>query len=211
MNIAREGGNPTREQNPAYELLQPNSINLITVQGLNYVDDQQVWNLGFIRLKALYSGLAPETAHGVAALLDRYCQTKEALAAVIADIDAASVCRHCGGQCCLNGKYRVNVLDSLALISRQIMPPVNFLQKPVCPYGDQDGCSMTPGLRPADCILFVCDALDEKLTPHSRMMLATGEQQLRECIEQASRLAGEELKTPLLLWAEKQEFINKKV
>ena len=175
------------------------------------MDDQQLWNLGFIRLKALYSGLAPETAHGLAALLDRYCQTKEALAAVIADIDGASVCCHCGGQCCMNGKYRINVLDSLALITRQSMPPVNYIQKPVCPYGDQDGCSMAPGVRPADCILFICDALDEKLTPHSRMMLATGEQQVRECIEQASRLTGEELKTPLLLWAEKQRDINPKV
>ncbi|MDD2736143.1 MAG: hypothetical protein PHF56_19615 [Desulfuromonadaceae bacterium] len=145
-----------------------------------------------------------ETELGLAALLARYCQTKEALASLIEEIDASSVCQRCGGQCCLNGKYRINVFDSLAFIARQFITSVNFNQKPVCPYGSHDGCSMEPGLRPADCILFICDAIDEKLSPQSRMILAAGEMDLRECIEQASRLTGEPLRTPLLLWAEKQ-------
>jgi len=175
------------------------------------VDDQQLWNLGLTRLKALYVGLPPETETGLASLLARYSQTKEALAAVISEIDATSVCRQCGGQCCLNGKYRINVFDTLGFITREIIPSINFIQKPACPYGSHDGCSMEPGLRPADCILFLCDALDEKLSPDSRMILAAGEQKLRECIEQASRLAGEKLGTPLLLWAEKQIKNNQKV
>jgi hypothetical protein len=168
------------------------------------VDDQQLWNLGFSRLKSLYSGLPLETELGLAALLASYYQTKEALTAVIEGIDASSVCHRCGGQCCLNGKYRINVCDSLAFIARQVLPAVNFNRKPVCPYGSHDGCSMEPGLRPADCILFICDAIDEKLSPQSRMVLAAGEMELRECIEQASRLTGEQLRAPLLLWAEKQ-------
>ena len=170
------------------------------------MDDQQLWNFGFTRLKALYVGLPPETETGLAELLAHYCQTKEALDAVISEIDASSVCHHCGGQCCLNGKYRIDVFDSLAFIALQIIPSVHFIQKPVCPYGSHNGCGMEPGLRPADCILFLCDALDEKLTPDSRRTLAEGEQALRKCLEQASRLTGENLKTPLLLWAEKQRL-----
>ena len=168
------------------------------------MDDHQLWNVGFIRLKALYAGFSLETELDCTALLARYRQSKEALAAVIAEIDAACDCRQCGGQCCLNGKYRINVFDSLAFVARQDIPPAHFARKPVCPYGGLDGCSMGPGLRPADCILFICDTLDEKLSPDSRMILAAGEQELRECLEQASRLIGEQLKTPLLLWAEKQ-------
>jgi hypothetical protein len=178
---------------------------------LNDVDDQQLWNFGTTRLKTLYLGLPPETELVFASLLARYCQTKESLAALIAEIDAASVCRQCGGQCCLNGKFRINVFDSLALMARKIVPSVHFIQKPVCPYGLLDGCSMESGLRPADCILFICDALDEKLSPASRMLLAAGEQELRACVEQASRLIGEPLRTPLLLWAEKQRDINPKM
>ncbi|MFZ4855080.1 MAG: hypothetical protein ACOYL3_01670 [Desulfuromonadaceae bacterium] len=168
------------------------------------MDDQLLWDIGIVRLKALYFSLRRESEPGLAELVARSIQTKETLAAVIAEIDAASVCRHCGGQCCQNGKYRINVFDSLAFIVRQNIPSAHFAHKPVCPYGGIDGCSMEPGLRPADCILFICDALDEKLSPDSRMILAVGEQELRECIKQASRLIGEQLKTPLLLWAEKQ-------
>ena len=175
------------------------------------MDDQLLWNFGFTRLKTLHSGFSGETELALALLLTRYCQTKEALAAVIAAIDASSVCHQCGGQCCQNGKYRINVFDSLALVARNIIPSINFSQKPVCPYGSHDGCSMEPGLRPADCILFICDAIDGRLSPQSRTILAAGEQDLRECIEQASRLTGERLRTPLLLWAEEQKTINPKV
>ncbi len=175
------------------------------------MDDQKLWDLGFARLDALYSCFPQETKSGLTELLAHYCQTKEALAAVIAEVDASCVCRQCGGQCCLNGKYRVNVFDTLGFITREIPPSVNFSRKPVCPYGSHDGCSMEPSLRPADCILFICDALDEKISPHSRSILAAGEQELRDCIEQASRLSGEPLRTPLLLWAEKQMFNNQKM
>ena len=174
------------------------------------MDDQQLWDRSFRRLKALYSALPQEAKSGLSELLVRYCQTKEALAAVTAGINASSVCRQCGGQCCLNGKYRINVFDTLGFITREILPSVNFTQKPLCPYGSHDGCSMEPCLRPADCILFICDALDEKTSPDSRAILAAGEQGLRNCTLQASRLTGEPLGTPLLLWAEKQRFINQK-
>jgi len=172
------------------------------------VDDQQLWNIGITHLQTLYCSVPREAEPGLTALVTRYSQTKAELAAVIAEIDAASVCRHCGGQCCLNGKYRINVFDALVCVARQNIPSALFAQKPVCPYGSRDGCSMEPGVRPADCILFICDALDEKLSPDSRMILAAGEQELRACIEQASLLLGEPLRTPLLLWAEKQSDIN---
>jgi hypothetical protein len=175
------------------------------------VDDQQLWDLGLRHLKALYAGFSTETERGAAELLARYSQRKEALAAVIAGIDASALCQQCGGQCCMNSKYRINVFDALAFIVRKTLPSADFIQKPVCPYGSHDGCNMEPELRPADCILFLCDTLDEKISPHFRMILAAGEEDLRECIEQASRLIGEQVHAPFLLWAEKQRYNNPKV
>jgi hypothetical protein len=67
---------------------------------------------------------------------------------------------------------------------------------------------MEPGLRPADCILFVCDAIERKLSPQSRLVLAAEERDLRECIQEASCLTGEQLGNPLLLWAEKANKSN---
>ena len=168
------------------------------------MDDQQLWNLGAFRLKGLLADLSDGTMLALTQLLTRYRKAKDALAAVVAEVDAASVCRECGGQCCLNGKYRINVLDTLARIAAEIPTSADFSQKPVCPYGTDDGCAMEPGLRPADCVLFICDAIDQKLSPQARLILAAQEKLLWECIQMVSSLTGERLKTPLLLWAAKK-------
>lgn len=167
------------------------------------MDDWQLWDLGTVRLKGLLADLQVGTGLTLTQLMTRYREAKEAIAAVVAEVDAASVCRECGGQCCLNGKYRINVFDVLARIAAQIPTSADFSQKPVCPYGTDAGCTMEPGLRPADCVLFICDAIDQKLSPQVRLILAAQEQVLRECILKASSLAGEQMGTPLLLWAGK--------
>jgi hypothetical protein len=173
-----------------------------------YVDDQQVWDLGTVHLKCLLAGLSAATMLELTSLLSRYRKAKETLAAVVAEVDAAYVCRECAGQCCQNGKYRINVFDALACIAAEIPTAADFSQKPLCPYGTDAGCTMEPGLRPADCILFVCDAIERKLSPQSRLVLAAEERGLRECIQEASRLTGEQLGNPLLLWAEKVNKSN---
>ena len=167
------------------------------------MDDRQLWNLGTVRLKGLLADLSGGTGLTLTKLLTRYRKAKETLAAVVAEVDAACVCRECGGQCCLNGKYRINVLDALARIAAKIPTSADFFQKPSCPYGSDGGCAMEPGLRPADCISFICDAIDQKLSPQARLILAAEERDLRECIGVASSLTGEPMGTPLLLWAGK--------
>lgn len=166
------------------------------------MDDRQLWDFGAVRLKGMLADLPAGTVLAMTQLLASYRKAKEALAAVGADVDAASICCKCGGQCCLNGKYRVNVFDALARIAIDIPTSADFSQKPVCPYGTDAGCTMEPGLRPADCVLFICDEIDQKLSPHDRLILAVQEQALRECLHEASVLTGEHLGTPLLLWAE---------
>lgn len=167
------------------------------------MDDQQLWNLGTVRLKGLLADFSVGVGPAMAQLLIRYRKAKEACAATVAEVDAASVCHECAGQCCLNGKYRINVMDTLARITAQIPTSADFSQKPLCPYGSDVGCTMKPGLRPADCVLFICDAIDLKLPPRAKVFLAEQEQILRECIRDASGLTGEPMGTPLLLWAGK--------
>ena len=171
------------------------------------MDDQQLLDIGILRLKVLFADLPVETGLLLTAQLARYRQRKEAYAAVVATVDASSVCRECEGQCCLNGKYRISVFDTLARIAAEFSTPADFSQKPLCPYGTDAGCTMEPGFRPADCVLFICDAIEQKLSSEARLSLAAQELDLRECIHAASRLTGELLGTPLLLWAAKTEII----
>jgi hypothetical protein len=168
------------------------------------LDDQQLWHFGAMRLKGLYAAISADSVAELKLfqLLNRYQTAKEAIASLVAHVDSAAVCLECRGQCCLNGKYRISVFDLLARLAAQIPTPADFARKPLCPYGADDGCIMAPGLRPADCVLFICDSIDRKLTAGARILLAEQEQSLREALLEASRLTGERMGSPLLLWAE---------
>jgi hypothetical protein len=167
------------------------------------MNDRQLWLLGNMRLTKLLAEMPGETGLKLTSLTARYQRTKEALAAVVEEVDAALVCLECGGQCCHNGKYRINVFDTMARIAAQLTTSADFTQIPLCPYGSDRGCYMEPGQRPADCVLFICDAIDRKLSPQARSIIMEQEQILRDCIREASYLTGERLGAPLLLWADK--------
>ncbi len=167
------------------------------------MDDQQLWNFGMARLKGLLAEIPTGTAQKLAQVLTSYRKAKENFAAIIAEVDAASICLECAGQCCQNGKYRINVLDVVARLAVDIRTTADFTRKPVCPYSTETGCSMEPGLRPADCVLFICNLIELALSPQAREFLDVQEQVVRECIQNASDLIGEKMGTPLLLWAGK--------
>lgn len=159
----------------------------------------------------MQAALPAEAGAELARLLVRYRRIKEELAASTAEIDAASLCCECGGQCCLNGKYRFNSLDYLAHLAADVPAVVDFSLKPLCPYGSKDGCRMEPCLRPSDCVLFICDGIDQKLAEQTRTKLEELERCLRTCVLDASRLTGEEVGMPLLLWAERTHLTQNNV
>jgi hypothetical protein len=165
------------------------------------VNDQQKLEQGLSQVASLFAASAPDKQRQISALLIQYRAEKEALAAVIQAVDAADVCRKCVGQCCLNGKYRLTVCDALVLHVEQMMLFFDFNQKPLCPYGTERGCCLSPGFRPMDCILFVCDDIETRLTESARCVLSEREARIREYLQTLSHLAGTPLSTPLLLWA----------
>jgi hypothetical protein len=167
------------------------------------VKDRQVWEQGLRHLSEQFASLAPAIKLQLTGLLAVYKREKESLAALVTSVDSETICRDCGGQCCLNGKYRVNVFDVMALFASELQITANFEQKPLCPYGTCQGCRMEAGFRPADCVLFVCDTLDRRLSEAEKSFMNASEIAIRGCILKASLLMGEALDMPLLLWSEK--------
>jgi len=167
------------------------------------VSDQKLWQDGQVSLNALLSDISPAAKKPLLELLSGYRVGKESLAAITLAADSETICRDCGGKCCLNGKYRVNVFDGLSLCAAGISVVPDFSQKPMCPYSNAGGCILEPGFRPLDCILFVCDSLEGQLPDSDRVDLTALENNLRECLSEASLLLNINLGTPLLLWAEK--------
>lgn len=167
------------------------------------MNDQKLWQESMVSLNALLSELPPAAKKPLLELLSGYRAGKELLAAITLAADSEEICRDCAGQCCLNGKYRVNVLDGLSLCVAGFSLLPDFSQKPLCPYSNANGCVLKPGFRPLDCILFVCDAIESRISGPLRADLAGFESDLRGCLREASLLLNINLGTPLLLWAEK--------
>ncbi len=167
------------------------------------MSDQKLWQDGLASLNALLSDLSPAAKKPLLELLSGYRAGKESLAAITLAADSETICRDCAGQCCLNGKYRVNVFDGLSLCAAGISVMPDFSQKPLCPYSYAGGCILESGLRPLDCILFVCDSLEGRLPDSDRVDLTALENNLRKCLSEASQLLNIHLGIPLLLWAEK--------
>lgn len=168
------------------------------------MQDQVLWQEGTIKIEAILSCLADETTCHLAGLLHTYQEEKKAIAAVVDQVDAGMICSRCGGICCDNGKYRISTLDMIAF--RFItggFPSANFDQRPVCPYGTATGCLLEPHLRPADCVLFICDQIHDILEEASNGTLTAQEQALRTTISTIENLLRTSLGQPFLLWAGK--------
>ncbi len=167
--------------------------------------DLQLWDKGLRSIEKLLADIPESTREQFAELLAAYRLEKEALAAIVTQVDADTICRECAGKCCLNGKYRISILDLLALCAADTRLSPDFGHKPLCPYGSAGGCSLEPGFRPADCILFICDTLDRQLSDIERSVLGVREKSLRGRMSAATQLLGVPAAAPLLLWAEKQK------
>lgn len=175
------------------------------------MDDRQTWDQGLRLINKMLAGLPTVKRQQLSEVLASYRQVKEELAAVVLSIDSEAVCRECRGQCCLNGKYRINVLDLISHCDAGISVSPDFAQKPFCPYGTVQGCLMEAGCRPFDCVIFICDELDCRLPDSARSTLKISEKKLRDCLDDASRLLDLPVATPLLIWTEKTALpINSK-
>jgi hypothetical protein len=193
MAIAREGvtrpGNRTR-------------LTDCFSQFFHIMTDIELWNVGTRQLATLYDRLSGHTSRRLGALLDGYRQGKEEALALTLAAGSALICRDCGGQCCLNGKYRLSNLDLLAhLHGEASLPLPDFDARPLCPYGNLAGCAMKPAFRPLDCVLFICDALEGLIEEKTAARLALLEEELRGFVGQAEALLEMPLGRPLLLSA----------
>jgi hypothetical protein len=168
----------------------------------NHENDHHAWMRGVRLMEEIHDLLPHDLRQQLGTVLAGYRRRKVEMLALTLDTGSAGICRECGGQCCLNGKYRFSGLDLLALLEQQgPAPRPDFSRKPFCPYSDADGCRMEAPFRPLDCVLFICEAIADRLEEPATRALDDLEQELRKSVKQAETLMGQRLGQPLLLLA----------
>lgn len=166
--------------------------------------DMQAWQQALDLADRLYEAWPEVERERVDMLVRRIMALKQELLDLALCVGSASVCRTCGGKCCLHGKYYVTLLDLLAYRVSSVSAPVpNFGVNPACPYGGPQGCCLAPGLRPMTCVIFNCELIEDLMSAELRQRAASCEQELRTAIAGVEQLAGICFGRPALLAVKK--------
>jgi len=163
------------------------------------VNDQAAWEQAVATAGEWYSSLPSAVRAELDGLLEEVMQLKERLVEQVTSSGSSGICRTCGGECCLLGKYHVSVLDILAYRKTGVEPVIpDFSAGPACPYSDASGCLMPARYRPVTCVIFNCQPIEDRLTTTDRETLHKCEKRLRDAVRRAGQTSGTRLDRPLL-------------
>ncbi len=74
----------------------------------------------------------------------------------------SEICRTCSGSCCGDGHNHMTLLNvAAALLARQL-PQADFSK--TCPFLTCEGCRLDVTLRPFNCITFVCEQVETRMS-----------------------------------------------
>ena len=164
------------------------------------MNDQATWEQAVITVSNWYFGLPSGIRAECDELLENIMEFKQQLVEMVTSSGSSIVCRSCGGDCCLLGKYHVSMLDILAYRNTGVEPVIpDFSASPACPYSDVSGCLMPPRYRPVTCVIFNCQLIYDRLTPTELDSLHEYESRLRDTVACAVRLHNIRIDRPLLL------------
>lgn len=94
--------------------------------------------------------------------------------------DGPAVCRRCLGACCDCGKNHFSLVNLLAFLSAEELPPVADFTLP-CPFLGPTGCRLEVSRRPFNCITFICEGILDPLGEAGYDAFHELEGQLRRC------------------------------
>jgi len=96
------------------------------------------------------------------------------------------LCRDCAGDCCGCGKNHLTLVNLLGyLASGEPVPEPEFFR--TCPFLGDSGCRHEVARRPFNCVTFLCDLVEERLSPADREAFYQLEGQLRRLYAEFDR------------------------
>ncbi len=96
--------------------------------------------------------------------------------------NAEAICADCRGACCERGLHHLNLANLLSFLLRGASPPAPDFST-TCPMLGPCGCLLPVERRPFNCVTFLCESVEDRLTPEARDRFYRMEAQLREVYE----------------------------
>ncbi|MCD6525424.1 MAG: hypothetical protein J7K75_00300 [Desulfuromonas sp.] len=87
------------------------------------------------------------------------------------------LCHNCLGSCCELGHNHMTLANLLSALLSDSLPQADFER--TCPFLGEQGCTLDVPVRPYNCVTFICDAVENALSPEERNRFYALDQQLR--------------------------------
>ena len=161
--------------------------------------DNELWSEAVGKVRREYQAFPASLKQQLSGLSAEIMELKGEHQKLLATFDAESLCGRCNGVCCRYGKHHFSAVEliSYLVFERELFSP--SFDNPVCPYIDDSGCLMEPSLRPFNCIIFICEELDNQLDEASRALLEALEARLRSLYRRFGEMLGNRFENGLLI------------
>ncbi len=165
---------------------------------------QQMWEQIVAEVQDHYLNLGLEEKNWLEPRLREIADLQQQLNSLFNAVEGEQHCRDCAGGCCHAGHNHMTLANLLQYVCRQQpLPSTDFLQS--CPFLGVRGCLLPVERRPYNCISFICDRIEEALSPPELTEFYRVEGELRELyLEIAQRYLGAAM-TGLLLQYPRQQ------
>jgi len=164
----------------------------------SHTTDSALWAATFARAQHELAALPVSERQWLAAQVALIGSLQEELDRLFRTIDGPAVCGECLGSCCSRARHHATLTNLLGyLLAAEDLPVPDFTLD--CPFLGTKGCRLPVTRRPFNCIIFLCAALDGRVSDVQRASFATVERQLRAAYEAvASRCPGASLRGVLI-------------
>ena len=143
---------------------------------------QVLWEKIILTVQNEWQSLAGSERSWIDAKIERLTAMQTELHRLVAVAEGEAICRECNGGCCGHGLYHPTLVTLLAhLVNDQSLPVPDFYQS--CPYLGSAGCSFLPALRPFNCLIFICDKIEERCPEQDVGKMSLLESELRGVYE----------------------------
>lgn len=161
--------------------------------------DQQLWSAAVVCVKTEYEAIPYALKQQLSRLSAEIITLKSRSQELVSSANAESACSDCKGICCRFGKHHFTAVDLLVYLSSagDLFDP--SFDNPLCPYHGGSGCLMTPGLRPFNCIIFICEQIEALLPGSVKEELVEIEKELRRIYGEFDRIFGNRFANGLLI------------
>jgi len=140
---------------------------------------RQLWQQIVAQVTAELADLPRAERAWLEAQLQQVADLQMQIHALFEQATGEEICRTCRGECCGHGTFHFNLANLLGyLVGGEPLLTPDFSAS--CPYMGAEGCRIPAGLRPFNCVTFICEAIEDRLSAAEQERFYALERQLRQ-------------------------------